>query len=296
MDNIKCKDISKRYGSNEVLKNINLELEQGKIYGLIGRNGAGKTTLLSIMSAQNPASSGEVMLGSQKVWENPKALSHICFSRELNPITGNGANNMKVKEYLRIASVYYPDWDRKMAEKLVEIFELDIKKPVSKLSKGMMSMITIIVAMASKADFTFLDEPVAGLDVVARELFYKLLLEEYTQTGRTFVISTHVIDEASDIFEEVVIINNKEIMIKENTAQLLARAVHVSGRAEVVDVAIKGLNVYHEENIGRSKGATVLLNEGQHISGSSELSVQPLTLQNLFVALCGKEASLHDRI
>lgn len=86
--------------------------------------------------------------------------------------------------------------------------------------KGMLSMVTIITAMASKAPFTFLDEPVAGLDVIAREQFYQLLLDEYTETGRTFVVSTHIIEEASDIFEEVIIVDKGEILLKENTQEL----------------------------------------------------------------------------
>ena len=296
MEKLICKNVCKSYKDKEVLKNINLELEPGKIYGLIGRNGAGKTTLLSIMSAQNPASSGEVYLGEQKVWENPMALSHICFSRELNPVSGYGVNSMKVKEYLRTASIYYPSWDKAMAEHLMKLFEIDKKKQISKLSKGMMSMVTIIVALASKADYTFLDEPVAGLDVVARDLFYKLLIQEYTESGRTFIVSTHIIDEASDVFEEVIVINNESVMLKENTLNLLERAYHISGKADVVDNAAFGKRTYGEENIGRSKGVTVLLEKGQTIAESEELSVQRPTLQNLFVALCGKEADLHDRI
>ena len=88
-----------------------------------------------------------------------------------------------------------------------------------------MSMVTIVVALASKAKYTFLDEPTAGLDVVARNDFYKLLIEEYTESGRTFVISTHIIDEASDVFEEVIIIKDKKIALKENTTELLERAL-----------------------------------------------------------------------
>lgn len=296
MEKLICKNVCKSYKEKQVLKNVNLELEPGKIYGLIGRNGAGKTTLLSIMSAQNPATSGEVFLGEEKVWENTKALSHICFSRELNASSGYGANTVKVKQYLKTASIYYPNWDNEMAERLVKLFELDKKKQIAKLSKGMMSMVTIVVALASKADYTFLDEPVAGLDVVARDLFYRLLIEEYTETGRTFVISTHIIDEASDVFEETIIVNHESIMLKENTTDLLDRAYHISGRADVVDAAAAGKRTYGEEMIGRSKGVTVLLEEGQTIQESEELSVQKPTLQNLFVALCGKEAGLHDRI
>ena len=84
MECIECKDLFKQYKDKAALKNINLSLEKGKIYGLIGRNGAGKTTLLSIMSAQNPATKGTVTVDGEPIWENPNALKKICFSRELN--------------------------------------------------------------------------------------------------------------------------------------------------------------------------------------------------------------------
>ena len=192
--NLTCENITKAYSGKEVLQNVTLTLEQGKIYGLIGRNGAGKTTLLSILSAQNPATRGTVALDGQRVWENRKSLEQICFSREINASAESGLASMKLKEYLRIASTYYVHWDKDMEKRLVALFGLNVKKALSKLSKGMQSMVTIIVALCSKAPFTFLDEPVAGLDVVAREQFYKLLLEEYSASGRTFVVSTHIID------------------------------------------------------------------------------------------------------
>ena len=95
---------------------------------------------------------------------------------------------MKVKDYVKNASYYYPDWDQKMAEELVAKFELNVKQRINKLSKGMLSMVTIIVALASKADFTFLDEPVAGLDVVMRDYFYRVLMEEYTKNLMAYQI------------------------------------------------------------------------------------------------------------
>lgn len=287
---LNCSNLKKRYGKKEVLHNIDLELEKGKIYGLIGRNGAGKTTLLSILSAQNPATAGTVTYNGMPVWENENALGHVCFSRELNPMNGNGANTMKVKEYLNAASIYMPNWDKEMAKHLVEEFELDVNKRINKLSKGMLSMVTIIVALASKAEFTLLDEPVAGLDVVARENFYRILLEEFAESGRTFVISTHIIEEASDVFEEVIIIDKGQIILKENTQDLLDRARHISGKAEEVDRATAGFDTYHVEKLGRSKGVTVLLKEGQMLKNTTDISVQPMSLQQVFVALCGKEA------
>lgn len=284
---LSCKNLKKSYKDKEVLKNVNLDFEKGKIYGLIGRNGAGKTTLLSIMSAQNPKSSGEVTLGGEEIWENRKTLSNICFSRELNQGTSSATGNYRIKEYLEAASVYYDNWDQEMADELVKEFKLNPKDRLMKISKGMLSMVTIIVALASKCEFTLLDEPVAGLDVFMRDKFYKLLLDEYTETGRTFVISTHIIDEASPVFEEVIVLKDGDVILKENTEEVLSRCVHVSGKAEVVDAAVEGFDTYHEEVVGRSKGYTVMLKEGQSIQENESISVQPVSLQNLFLALCG---------
>lgn len=286
---LECKDIEKQYKNKKALKGVSISFEKGKIYGMIGRNGAGKTTLLSILSAQSKPTKGTVTLDGEKVWENQKVIDNICFSRELNPVSGMGPNNVKVKEYLKMASIYYPHWDKEMADELVKTFELNVKQKISKLSKGMMSMVTIIVALASKSEFTILDEPVAGLDVVARDQFYKILLDEYDATGRTFVISTHIIEEAADIFEEVIVIKDGQLLLKENTQELLERACHVSGVSEYVDKAISGKEVHHVENLGRSKGATILMNKGEFIESDDNISVQPVNLQQLFVAICGKE-------
>ena len=288
MEAIICSNVNKSYGKKEVLKNIDFTLEKGKIYGLIGRNGAGKTTLLSILSAQNPATEGNVTWNGEKIWENRKALDHICFSRELSTnLSGSGVSSLKVKEYLKNASYYYPNWDQKMADELIEKFELNTKQRINKMSKGMLSMVTIIVALASKADFTFLDEPVAGLDVVMREYFYHKLMEEYTETGRTFVISTHIIEEAADLMEEVIMIKDGSLLLKENTQDLLERSYHVSGLAEVVDQAAEGYEKHHEEKMGRSKSVTILLKEGQELPKDYDVTIQPISLEKLFVSLCG---------
>lgn len=253
MSKLECRGIVKTYGGKDVLHGIDLVLESGKIYGLIGRNGAGKTTLLSILTAQNPTTQGSVTFDGQTVWENPEVLSHLCFSRELNQISGNNVNTMRVKEYLRIAATYFPYWDKEMEKRLVEEFGLDTKKRIGKLSKGMLSMVTIIVALASKAEFTFLDEPVAGLDVVARERFYELLVEEFTETGRTFVVSTHIIEEAADVLEEVIIVDQGKILLQENTQELLERSYHISGHADEVDQATAFYEKHHEEYWGAAK-------------------------------------------
>lgn len=290
MNKIVCHGITKKYKNKAVLQDLNLELEKGKIYGLIGRNGAGKTTLLSILSAQNPVTSGTVSLGDMPVWENSQALQHIYFAREINPASSSGVTSLKVKEYLKAAEAYLPGWDKELAERLISLFGLEKKKRIMKLSKGMASMLTIVIALASKAEFTFLDEPVSGLDVVAREQFYRILLEEFTESGRTFVISTHIIEEAADLFEEVIFLHKGRILLKENTQELLERTCYVSGRTEAVEQVTEGKETYCPEVLGRSKGVLVKLKEGEGLEHSGQVTVQQVNLQKIFVALCGGEA------
>lgn len=292
MSKMICENLTKAYGKKTVLENLNLTLESGKIYGLIGRNGAGKTTMLSIMSNQNPASGGRVTLDGENIWENRKALDRICFSRELNISAESGLGAYTVKKYLAAAACYFAHWDKDMAKRLLEQFELNPKTKLNKLSKGMLSMVTIIVALASKAEFTFLDEPVAGLDVVAREQFYKLLLDEYTETGRTFVISTHIIEEAADVMEEVIILDKGQIIRHQNTQELIDSARYVTGLADQVDGAVDGLEQHHAEKMGRSKGVTVLLKEDEDINPGFDVTAQPVNLQKIFVSLCGEEVKL----
>ncbi len=278
-------NLTKTYGKQTVLDHVDLTLETGKIYGLIGRNGAGKTTLLSLLTAQNPATEGTVTIDGEPVWENEKVLSQICYSREISPVTTFGPNNMKVSDYLNIAATFFPNWDKNYAKELIALFDLDVKKKLSKLSKGMLSAVTIVVAMASKSPITILDEPVAGLDVVARENFYRLVIDEYAATNRTFIISTHIIEEAASLFEDVIILDQGKIFLEENTEELLSRAFRISGDSEAVDNAVIGRKVYHPEMIGRNKAVTVLLNKGEEANFSSDLSIEPVNLQNLFYAI-----------
>lgn len=289
MSVLKCENLKKSYGRHTVLEDLNLTLESGRIYGLIGRNGAGKTTLLSMMANQNPVSGGCVTLDGENIWENRRALDRICFSRELSLNTDSGLAAFPVKSYLEAAATYYPCWDSAMAQALVTRFGLNTKQKLGKLSKGMLSMVTIVVALASRAEFTFLDEPVAGLDVVAREEFYRLLLAEYAETGRTFVISTHIIEEAADVMEEVIILDRGRTMIKENTQGLLERARYVSGLAQAVDRVTGQCRCHGVEKMGRSKGVTVLLEPGQQLPEDPDVTQQPVSLQKLFVALCAGE-------
>lgn len=286
---LKAQGLCKRYGTLDALDHVDLTLGPGHIYGLIGRNGAGKTTLLAALTAQLPLDSGSVAYGGAPVWENEAVLGELCFSRELGGTLGGVNNALKVKEYLNAGRLFYPHWDEAYAQKLVKQFGLDPKKKISALSKGMASMLTIVLALASRAPITFMDEPVAGLDVVAREDFYRLLLDDYAETGRTFVISTHILEEASNVFEKVLIMKEGRLIEDCDADELLSQFCTVTGRDDVVDEACAGLDVLHTESLGRQKSCVVRMPAAAMAAKGLDVDCTGLTLQKVFVALCGHE-------
>lgn len=284
---LKAEGLCKSYGSKQVLQNLDLTIQPGKIYGLIGRNGAGKTTLLGILTAQNTKDKGQVTYGGQPVWENQAVLSQICFSRELQATQFGGQNNLKVRDYLRSAAIFCPNWDQEYAGRLLSEFQLETKKKICQLSKGQMSMVTILVALASRAPLTILDEPAAGLDVVMRERFYQLLLDDFAETGRTFLVSTHIIEEAASVFEQVIILDRGRILENSPTDELIDQFRYVSGREDEVDRVCAGLPVLSRRTVGRHTTAAVRGNPEKLAALSGDVDIAPMNLQNVFVALCG---------
>ena len=284
---LKAEGLCKAYGSKQVLQNLDLTIQPGKIYGLIGRNGAGKTTLLGILTAQNTKDAGQVTYGGQPVWENQAVLSQICFSRELQATQFGGQNNLKVRDYLRSAAIFCPNWDQEYADRLLSEFQLETKKKICQLSKGQMSMVTILVALASRAPLTILDEPAAGLDVVMRERFYQLLLDDFAETGRTFLVSTHIIEEAASVFEQVIILDQGRILENSPTDELIDQFRYVSGREDEVDRVCAGVEVLSRRTVGRHTTAAVRGNPEKLAALSGDVDIAPMNLQNVFVALCG---------
>ena len=284
---LKAEGLGKADGSKQVLQNLDLTIQPGKIYGLIGRNGAGKTTLLGILTAQNTKDAGEVTYGGQPVWENQAVLSQICFSRELQATQFGGQNNLKVRDYLRSAAIFCPNWDQAYADRLLSEFQLETKKKICQLSKGQMSMVTILVALASRAPLTILDEPAAGLDVVMRERFYQLLLDDFAETGRTFLVSTHIIEEAASVFEQVIILDQGRILENSPTDELIDQFRYVSGREDEVDRVCAGVEVLSRRTVGRHTTAAVRGNPEKLAALSGDVDIAPMNLQNVFVALCG---------
>lgn len=281
---IEVSHISKRYGEHLALDDVNLSIDQDAIYGLLGRNGAGKTTLMSILTAQNFQTAGLVRIYGEEPYENARVLRRTCFVRE-NQKYPEGA---RVFQALRMARLFFPQWNGPLADRLVDDFQLPLKKRVKSLSRGQLSAVGIVIGMAARADITFFDEPHLGLDAVARQLFYDRLLEDYAACPRTLVLSSHLIDEVAGLLEHVVVLERGRVVMDEAVDDLRGSAYTVAGESAAVARSVDGRNVIHREQLGGVSSATVLrrISPAERASmASAGLEVAPVSLQQLIVRI-----------
>lgn len=280
MSSIEVKNISKNFGSVAALKHVNVTFAENHIYGLLGRNGAGKSTLLNLITNKIFPTEGEILVDGESVIENDRALGKMYCMTEQNLYP----ERMKMQEVFRWSKEFYPDFDMSYAQELCKKFELSLQAKTNTLSTGYNSIFKIIVALASNAPIILLDEPVLGLDANHRELFYKELIENYSNHPRTVIISTHLIEEVADIIERVVIIKKGEVLLDDEVEHVVSQGYTISGAAGAVDAYIAGKNVLGSDTLGGLKSA-YLMGSYNKADIPSELEVCALDLQKLFIQL-----------
>ncbi|SDY80550.1 ABC-2 type transport system ATP-binding protein [Proteiniborus ethanoligenes] len=281
---LEIKYLNKSYGDTKVLTDLSLELEENKVYGLLGRNGVGKTTLLSIIANQISKSSGEVKLYGEEVFENPKALENICMVRE----KGIGVEDIKVKKIFNMAKILYKDWDEDYKNFLIKEFNFNTNKKYNKLSRGNQTIVGLILGLASRSKLTIFDEPSLGLDAAHRYKFYNLLLKDIENYPRTIIISTHLIDEVTNLFEEVIILKDESVYIKDEVNNLIEKAYFLNGKEENIAPIIEGKRVIHKEEFGTSVIVGLfhrLTGEEKQRLKDNNIDISPMPLQKLFVYL-----------
>lgn len=201
--------LTKSYGNVTAVQDVSFSMESNKIYGLLGRNGAGKTTIMHMLTSQLFATSGGLKVFEEHPYENRRVLNQICFIKESQKYP----DIFRVADVLDLAEKIYPNWDHGLANTLINDFQLPLKRRMKKLSRGMLSAVGIIIGLASRAPLTIFDEPYLGLDAVARSLFYDRLIEDYGSHPRTIILSTHLIDEISEVLEHVMVLDNGKLVL-----------------------------------------------------------------------------------
>ena len=239
------------------LDGATLTIRPGTITGVLGRNGAGKTTMLSLLAAFTRPTSGAVVVGpegeQEDPWENPWVTSGTQLVRE----SGDLMNDEKVTTSLKYYADMRPDWSAETAGRLLDLFEVDVRKNPSALSRGKRSAIGATVGLATRAPLTIFDEVYLGMDAPTRYAFYDELLADYAEHPRTILLSSHLVEEVERLFEDVVVIDNGRVLLAESADEMRARGFSLTGTRDAVERIAGGRRVLHRQQLGATVQVTL---------------------------------------
>lgn len=210
---LECKNVTKKFDKRVVLDNINLNIEEGKIYGLLGKNGAGKSTLIKLINDLLTLDKGEILFKGKSIGVSSK--SHISYLPERTYLD----KDMKVEGVIKYFSEFYEDFNAKKAYKLLKDLDLDKDKKISKMSKGMQEKLQLLLVMSRDADLYILDEPLGGVDPATRDYILDTILSNFKE-GSSVIISTHLISDIERILDNVIFIDKGKIKLVSDTDKL----------------------------------------------------------------------------
>ncbi len=250
---VTCTNLTKSYGKHDAVSHLAMNLTEKTIYGLLGRNGAGKTTLLNMITGGIFPSYGQIEIAGSRlrIGETPQ---DVCYIREKNLFFGSA----KVMEILQLASVFHKNWDWTFAHELLRTFNLNPNKKIRQLSRGMESLVGNIIGLASRAPLTIYDEPVLGLDVLMRERFYRILLQDEVDHLRN---QSHLLTGEREAIE--IFINGRQVIYKEAHGKGFLAAVYGPlGDADRQQAHKLGISI---EGLPLQKFFSYLIEGGQRI-------------------------------
>lgn len=212
---IRIEELGFSYGQVPVLKNITMNLEPGKIYGLLGENGVGKTTLLTLLAGLKKPLQGSIDIdGSAPYSRAPQVLENQFYlADEMLPVP------MKAAEYARITGEFWPNYKQDTFEEIMELFENASDKKMSEMSTGQLKKTYISLALALGCKYLFLDEPTNGLDIPSKAQFRSALMK-YTGEDSTIVISTHQVRDLENIIDPIIILDRQDVLLNASLEEI----------------------------------------------------------------------------
>ena len=275
----------KRFDGFPALDGATLSVPTGSVYGLVGPNGAGKSTIIRHLTGIYRQDSGEIQMNGEDVWENAALKERVAAIPDdwfyFNPST--------IRDMCRFYRGFYPRFSMERYEKLKEVFQIDERKVIRRLSKGMQKQVAFWLALSCMPDFLILDEPVDGLDPVMRRQVWSLVMGDVSQRGTTVLVSSHNLRELEDVCDHVGIMDRGRVLLERSLEQLQDNMVKLQvvfqdGAGEVPPE----IPVLHTSQVGRvhtlilrmgAKEATELLEQYQPLL----VDAVPLTLEEIFI-------------
>ncbi|AIQ58397.1 ABC transporter ATP-binding protein [Paenibacillus borealis] len=210
---LQVQGVTKKFGSKQALANVSFALGTGRITGLLGSNGSGKSTIMKLIAGLARPNSGSISVLGVPVGVESKAL--VSFMPDV-PVTESWMN---VGDALKFQRDFYPDFDQAKALRMLDFMKLRVQDKVRTLSKGMNERLQLTLALSRRARLYMLDEPIGGVDPVARTKILNALMEFYEEDS-SILISTHLVNDIERIFDEVIFLKNGEIVLQREVEEL----------------------------------------------------------------------------
>lgn len=278
---IQAQDVSKSYESSPVIKNINLELKQGSIFGLIGANGAGKTTLIKTLCGIYTPDTGHVRLHDKDVYKDSDIRQSIAYV----PDNITFYNNFTVKDMKDFYKNIYKNWDENRYKTLREVFTFDEKKRIKHLSKGMKTQLLLLIALSCKPDVILMDEPTSGLDPFIRKEVLNLIVQDVSSRSTSVLISTHNVSELEQICDTVGFINKGEMKLQQDMDNLKTsyKKIQIAFKDEMSEEFKKEFKPHISKKHG--KIYEIIVNMDYEVFESNVKKYQPLFVEHIDMTL-----------
>ena len=281
---IEVKNVVKDFDGFRALNDLTMTVPKGSVYGLVGPNGAGKSTIIRHITGIYKPDRGEILIDGQPVFEDPAVKSRIAYI----PDDIFFFNNASIKETVDFYKSIYPTFDEDRFNKLGEVFKLDTRRQMRRLSKGMQKQAAFWIAMSMRPEILILDEPVDGLDPVMRRQIWSIIMADVAENGTTVLVSSHNLRELEDVCDHVGIMNQGRILIERSLAELQGNVVKVQLALPDGGVLPEGLDVLHQSGSGKLK-TLIIRGNAQEIEDRINLAhplftdMVPLTLEEIFI-------------
>ena len=295
---LEVKNAVKTFDGFRALDGLTMTVPKGAVYGLVGPNGAGKSTIIRHLAGIYRQDSGEVLLDGQPVYENTGAKRRMAVIGDdwyYFPQAG-------IREMAKFFAGIYPDFSWERYEKLKQVFPLDEKMMLRRMSKGMQKQAAFWLTVCCMPEYLILDEPVDGLDPVMRRQVWSLLLGDVAERGTTVLVSSHNLRELEDVCDHVGILNHGKVLLERSLSDLQDNTVklQVAYQGVTEPVLPAELNILHRSHVGRVytyivRGSSQEILRRMQITEPVLLESIPLTLEEIFIyELGGVEYAAKD--
>lgn len=281
---IEVKNLVKQFDGFRALDDLNMTVPDGAVYGLVGPNGAGKSTIIRHMTGIYRQDSGELLIDGAPVFENPALKSRIAYI----PDDIFYFSNATIQETANFYRSVYPNFDNARFKKLGELLELDPKRQMRRLSKGMQKQAAFWINVSLHPDILILDEPVDGLDPVMRRQIWSIVMSDVAENGTTVLVSSHNLRELEDVCDHVGIMNKGKLMIERTLSDLQEGIVKIQLALPDGETLPEGLEILHSASTGRLQ-TLIIHGSAAEIQARLELckplfvDIVPLTLEEIFI-------------